>query len=114
MTLNEVKDLLNCDILCCRKQLTKEVVNCFGADLMSDVLAYAKPNELLITGLNNAQSVRAADVVDAVGIVYVRGKVPKQDTLKLAEEKEIPVLVTKLLMFEACGILYENGIEMRK
>ncbi len=113
MTLHEVKKILRCEVLSGEAHLGRKVHNCFSADLMSDVLAYSKPHELLITGLNNAQSVRAADVVDAVGIVYVRGKVPNKATLKLAEEKNIPVLVTHYLMFEACGKLYENGVELR-
>ena len=77
---------------------------------MSDVLAFAQPNELLITGLNNAQSVRAADVVDAVAIVYVRGKAPNRETIALAKSKGIPIFVTDLLMYQVCGRLYSNGL----
>lgn len=110
MILSDVKELLHCTVLCGEEHHHRRVESCFSADLMSDVLAFAKPHGLLITGLNNAQSVRAADVVDAIGIVYVRGKTPSEETVALARAKDIPILVTDLLMFEVCGILYKNGI----
>ena len=113
MNLQQVKEILNCRVYYGEEHLHREVKNCFGADLMSDVLAFANPHELLLTGLNNAQSVRAADVVDAVAIVYVRGKTPNEDTINLARMKEIPILVTDLLMYEACGKLYMNGFSKK-
>jgi len=81
-----------------------------GSDLMSDVLAFGKPGILLLTGLTNSQSVRTANIIDASGIVYVRGKKPDEEGRKLAEEMNIPLLSTKFMMFATCGILYSKGL----
>jgi len=46
----------------------------YGADLMSDVLAFARPGSLLLTGLTNIQIIRTAQMLDIPAVVFVRGK----------------------------------------
>lgn len=110
MTLREIKELLDADVLVGESQLDREVATAFGADLMSDVLAFAKPGSLLITGLTNPQVVRTADVLDIAAIIIVRGKKPAPETIRLAEEMGIPILATKYILFETAGRLYSKGI----
>ena len=110
MTLSEVVKILNADVLVGRDQLSMEVKTAFGADLMSDVLAFAKPGSVLMTGLTNPQIIRTADILDIAAIIVVRGKKLPVETLQMAEELEIPLLSTKYILFEAAGRLYENGI----
>jgi predicted transcriptional regulator len=40
-------------------------------------------------------------------VVFVRGKKPGEDILALARESKIPVLGTRLNMFEAAGRIYK-------
>lgn len=110
MTLSEVAKILDAEILVGQDQLSSEVTTAFGADLMSDVLAYAKPGSMLLTGLTNPQVVRTADILDIVAIILVRGKNFPAETIKLAEDLKIPILSTKYILFETAGRLYENGI----
>ena len=77
---------------------------------MSDVLAFIKPNALLLTGLTNVQSVRTAEIAEVRAIVYVRGKLPDKDAIDLAKEKGIVMLWTNLPMYESCGRLYQHGL----
>jgi predicted transcriptional regulator len=110
MNLREIRDTLGCEVIAGEEQLEMEVgVGC-GSDLMSDVLAFIKPDALLLTGLNNAQVVRTADIADVRAIVFVRGKRPDRETIELAKEKGIPLLTTNLLMYESCGRLYAKGL----
>ena len=88
-----------------------EVNHAYACDLMSDVLAFCTPGTLLLTGLTNVQIVRTAQMLDIPAVIFVRGKVPLEETLQLAKDNDIPILVTKHTMFEACGILYENGMK---
>jgi hypothetical protein len=84
----------------------------FETALLSDVLAHAKPHTtLILTGIINTQVVRTAEMVDAAGVVFVRDKAPDENTLRLAEEIGIPLIVTRLGMFEACGRLFAAGIK---
>ena len=91
-------------------ELNKEVGTAFAADLMSDVLAFAKPGSLLLTGLTNPQVVRTSDILDIAAIILVRGKVPPQETVLLAKELKIPILSTRFILFETSGRLHARGI----
>jgi hypothetical protein len=82
-----------------------------ASDGMSEILAFHTPAAVMLTGLTNIQSVRTAIVADVYAIVYVRGKRPAEPVLELARQKQIPVLLTQLGMFESCGILYQAGLK---
>ncbi len=87
-------------------------IRCAAAsDLMSDVLAFAEPGSVLLTGLCNPQVVRTADMADIAAIVFLRGKQPPLETVELARERGIPLVTTSLPMFEACGRLYQAGLK---
>ncbi len=110
MTLREIQRILKAEVLAGEESLDLEVNAACGSDLMSDVLAFTKQGSLLLTGLTNAQAIRTAEIADIKAIVFVRGKRPNKETIKLAESKNMPILATRLPMFESCGKLYENGM----
>ena len=111
MKLNEVKKILDADILVGHDLLDIEVNTAFGADSMSDVLTFAKPGCMLLTGLTHPQVIRTANILDIAAIIIVRGKKPSPETIRLAKEVNIPVLSTKYILFETAGRLYEKGIK---
>ena len=43
-------------------------------------------------------------------IVFVRGKQPDAGILELAQDRQLVVLATKERMYNACGLLYINGL----
>lgn len=110
LKLREVKDILEAEVIVGDDILDLEVKTAFGADLMSDVLAYAKAGSMLLTGLTNTQVVRTANVLDIAAIILVRGKKPSSETIALARELKIPLLSTKYILFETAGRLYTKGI----
>ena len=110
MTLEDVKRILEAEVIVGSNLLNQEVKMACGSDLMSDVLAFIKPETLLLTGLTNSQSVRTAEIANIKAIIYVRGKMPDKEAINLAREYKIPLLSTKLYMFEACGKLYRSGL----
>jgi predicted transcriptional regulator len=111
MVLNDIKDLLDCRILT-KNVFTDEDINyCFAADLMSDVLRYARTGSLLLTGLTNMQVLQVAEILDLKGILFVRGKIPDDELIKQAEIRKLPLLTTEQLLFDSCGILYKNGLK---
>ena len=74
MTLAEMKDILSAEVVVGSELMDIEIRDAFAADLLSDVLAFAKEGTLLITGITNPQVVRTAEMLELVGIVCVRGK----------------------------------------
>ena len=111
MKLQEIKRILQCDLLTHDPDLSFEVDSVVASDGMSEILAFYCPGALMITGLTNIQSVRTADVADVRAIVYIRGKRPNEKTINFAQQKGIPVLATDLGMFDVCGILREHGLK---
>lgn len=87
-----------------------DVVCACGADLMSDVLTFAKPRALLLTGLANSQVVRTAEVAEIAAVVLVRGKRPDADALALAADRGIPLIASSYGLFELCGRLWQAGL----
>lgn len=110
MKLTEIVNLINGELLTQKDASNKEITGAMGADLMSDVLASIKPEAALLTGLCNPQVVRTALIADIRAIIFVRGKNPDKETIKIANEENIPLITTTFGMFEACGILHKAGL----
>jgi len=110
MKLGELKDILSAEVLFGDECMDIEVRDAFAADLLSDVLAFAREGTLLITGITNTQVIRTAEMLELIGIVFVRGKRPDEETLNLARIKKVPLLSTHYIMFETCGRLFRNGL----
>lgn len=108
MKIEEFIKLLDAE--CVTERIEKEYNYAFASDLMSDVLALADNTTVLITGLNNPQIVRTAEMLDISLIILVRGKKPGEETLAIANETNITVLTTDMTMYETCGKLYEAGV----
>ena len=109
MTLERIREILGAEALT-SGPLTGEVAAASASDLLSDVLAFTPPNSLLLTGLVSPQSIRSADLVDAVAVCFVAGMQPQRVTIELAESMGIALMCTRLSMFEACGLLYAEGL----
>jgi predicted transcriptional regulator len=105
LTLADIRDLLDAEVLN-GDDLSIEIVAVGAADLLSDVLATSETGTLLLTGLVSTQVIRTAVVADLCGVVFVRNKKPGEEILSLARDSKIPVLGTKLKMFEAAGRIY--------
>ncbi|OGP55246.1 MAG: hypothetical protein A2Y65_10625 [Deltaproteobacteria bacterium RBG_13_52_11] len=110
MQLWEVKEILEAELLWEPIDLQLEIEMAEAADLMSDVLNRRLGCDLLITGLVNSQVIRTAEMADIKAIAFVRGKMPDQEAITLAKSKGIPLLTTKLLMYEACARLAMKGL----
>ncbi len=110
MKLKDIVSILDAEVIVGIDLLEREIRMACGSDLMSDVLSFAKSSSLLLTGLTNPQVVRTAEMADLQAICFVRGKKPEQDTVDIAESKDIPLLVTPIPMFESCGRLYKAGL----
>lgn len=113
MEFEDIKEILSAEALVEPTGKIEILTGC-GADLMSDVLAFSKEKTVLLTGLTNPQVIRTAEMIDLVMVVFVRGKNPPEETIKLAKEKEVPLLVTDKPLYESCGLLYEAGLKPEK
>lgn len=111
MKLADVQKGLDAEVLCGSEWLDRDVSAVCGADLLSDVLAFTEQQTLLLTALTHIQVIRTADMSDLAGIVFVWGKRPKTELIAMAKNKNIPLMVSPLPMYEACGRLYQSGLK---
>ncbi len=109
MIVKDIIDILEGEIIC-EGDLEQEIKTACGSDMMSDVLAFVKDQSVLLTGLVNPQVVRTTEMMDMACIVFVRGKIPDESIIRLAEQRGITLMKTRYRMFTACGLLYTNGL----
>ena len=111
MKIAEIKELLAARAFTCPEKAEEEVTAAAACDMLSDVLAMGAAPDVLITGLLNPQVIRTAVLLDARCVVFVRGKLPGQAIVDLAEESGVCVLSTEMPMYQACGVLHAQGLE---
>ena len=109
MVVRDIIQILEGEIIC-EGDLDQEIKTACGSDMMSDVLAFVKDQSVLLTGLVNPQVVRTAEMMDMACIVFVRGKIPDDSIISLAQTRGITLIKTRYRMFTACGLLYTNGL----
>lgn len=97
-----IKDALGASVIEAADRLDSSVEHIYASDLMSDVLAFGKSNSILLTGLATQQAVISAHMAEFKGVVFIRGKKPKDGALKFAKDNHLILLSTELDMFDAC------------
>ncbi len=88
----------------------KDINGVYISDMVSDVIANAKPGNLLVTVQIHNNVIAAANLVDICGIVVTQGKLPADDVIKMAERAEIPIYSTDLNRWQVATKLYEAGV----
>jgi hypothetical protein len=93
-----------------------ELAHVYAADTMSDLIAHASPDTLLVTSLCNNQLIRVAELMDVPGLCLVSGCdksggtpaeccQPSAELLSRARAAGTAILVSKAGFEETCGIL---------
>lgn len=111
MRINEMASILKAEIITDFSDENTNIEYGFASDLMSDVLAFANSDSILITGLNNHQVIRTAEMMDITTVIFVRGKKPGKEIVDLAVENKLTILATDYTMFKTCGLLVINGMK---
>ncbi|HOZ00654.1 MAG TPA: DRTGG domain-containing protein [Candidatus Syntrophosphaera sp.] len=114
MYLKDIVTILEGEVLIPDANLDVTVPCAFASDLISDILMCTKEPTLLLTGLTNNQVIRLADMIDIVAIIFVRGKRPLDEIVEMAQERNLPLICTKLTMYRSSGLLYNAGLRSCK
>ena len=110
MTLQEMKELLDAEVFVGHDKLDLDITKAGCADSMADVRTFGQKGMLLLTGLTVPDVIQTAHSIGIAAIIIVRGKRPLSETVKLAEELQVPILSTRYILFETAGRLYSKGI----
>lgn len=106
MKLFEIIEALEAKVLVGDDLLQKDIDTCGASDLMSDILAGLSEGCILLTGLTTVQVIRTAMVAGVGAVVFVRGKMPPQEVIDLAEKQDLPLISSPYSMFVSCGRLH--------
>lgn len=110
MRLGEIAALLQAEPLVFHDDMDREITTVHASDLISEVLASCSRGALWLTGLLDPQIVNTAELFDLAAVVFVGNRRPSEAILAMAREEGIPIIATKLTMFESCGLLYSEGL----
>jgi len=83
----------------------------FISDMVSDIVAGAKANNLLITIQTHKNLIATANLVDVSAIVFIRGKQPLEDVVELADRAGITLFTTEKDAWKLALELNRLGLE---
>ncbi len=102
MTVKELANILNADIIAGQNG-TDKIVECgYCGDLLSWVMGRAKENCVWITVMGNVNAIAVAVLADISCIILAENSVLDDDAKLKADEQEIPVLKINMPHFELC------------
>jgi len=110
MTLREIAEKLELDVLAEAPGLDRQVTGGYVSDLLSDVIAHGRPGNLWVTLQTHRNVLAVASLKELAGVVLVNGRRPDAETLAQAREERIALLASRLPAFELVGRLYELGV----
>ncbi|MDY0296177.1 MAG: DRTGG domain-containing protein [Acidobacteriota bacterium] len=110
-TARELVEILDGEVLSGDSRLDEEVQSIGAGDMMSDILALAKPGMVVLTAHTSPQSVRTGMVTELLGLVVVQNKNIPQVTIELARQNDFLLVRTRSFTFSACGRLYNAGFK---
>lgn len=110
ISLKRIVEELSLKVMTAAGSLDREISGGYASDLMSDVIAHSKKDNIWITLQVHQNIVGVASLKEIAGIIIVNKREPEEETLKKAEEENIPILVTELPTFEIVGRLHRLGI----
>jgi len=102
MEIRAVKEALSAVVIEGEDRLDTPFDHVYASDLMSDVLAFGKPNSILLTGLATQQAVISAHMAEFRAVVFVRGKRPRDASAGFARDNRLVLLSSELDMYDAC------------
>jgi len=111
MNLDEIVDRLDLKIHTGGKDLARTIGGGTASDLLSDVIAHGRKDDLWITLQIHPNIVAVAVLKELAAILLVNGREPSAETIERAEKERIPLLGSPLSAFECVGRLYGLGIK---
>jgi len=109
--IETIKEALGAEVLEGQDRLDAVIEHVYASDLMSDVLAFGRPDSILLTGLATQQAIISAHMAEFKGVVLIRGKRPKDGAEKFARDNQLVLMTTEMDMYDACvRIAAQEGI----
>ncbi|MBN2394699.1 MAG: serine kinase [Anaerolineae bacterium] len=110
MQINEIVDKLGLTVLVGADDLKTDVTGGYVADLLSCVIAGAKPHDLWVTLQTHVNIVAVASLKEVAGIVVAEDAVVPAATLEKAEQQGMVMLSSPQPVYETVKQLVALGL----
>ena len=111
MTLDEIIQKLNLTVLTGSKDFSQiRLSGGYCSDLLSCVMAGAKPGNLWITLQAHINIVAVAALTDCAAVIITEGATPEPDVVEKANSQGVTLLSTTQPSYQTVGQLWESGI----
>ena len=111
MNLQEIIHKLDMTVLTKPKDFTKiQLSGGYSSDLLSCVMAGAKPGNLWITLQAHINIVAVAALTDVAAIIITEGAVPEASVIEKPNSQDVTLLSTHLGSYQVSGQLWELGL----
>ena len=110
MKASDLATVLHVQVVAGASNLDREITGGYSSDLLSCVMAAARPGNVWITLQAHMNVIAIAVLLDLSAVIITEGMHPDADVLKRAEEKGIPVLLYPQGTFSAVAQLAQAGV----
>lgn len=111
MTLEELVRSLELDVRAGAGGLARTVSGGYAGDLLSDVIAHGRKDDLWVTIQIHPNILAVAALKELAAVVIANGREPAAETVERAEREGVPLLVSRLSAFECIGRLHGLGVK---
>ena len=106
--LKELQKILKLKLVTKITNTDRKIRGGYASDLLSWVMAHAKENDVWITIQSHQNIVAVASLLNLAAIIVAENVNIEENTLKKAEEENIPIYSSERSVYEICGILYNT------
>jgi hypothetical protein len=106
LTLREIVTALGLDVLCEGGGLDVPVAGGYSGDLLSNVLAAARPGDLWVTTQHHVNVIGVAQVAELAGVLLAANALPTEAVIAKADELGVVLLGSPHSAFELAGRLF--------
>lgn len=88
----------------------RKINGCYTGDLLSFVVSKVKPDNALVTMMNNVTTIAVATYADVACVIMTETEKVSEETIEKAKAHNVNLLKTKRTSYEICSCLSKSGI----
>ena len=111
MNLSNLASRLDLRVFAGGSRLDRPVGGGYAGDLLSDVMAHGRKDDLWITIQIHPNIVAVAVLKELAAIVIAGGREPAAETVAQAEREGVPILGAPAHAYDLAGRLHELGVK---
>ena len=106
MNLEDITEKIGAHLYIDRAAGAPEISRVYAGDKMSDLLAAAGPETLLVTNLTHSQLFKMSGIMEASGICLLNGASLEPEIIDAVVKQGTAVMVSTYDLYETCGRIF--------